>query len=145
MGSIFRPLLRDEEAQMEIQRVRGIHASKDFKNMRMQETLANKRALSKMTSALMVRENQNINMLRRVGPSNVKQRPVGAAFFHRNNLLEMPLRRHNVLNFPYVHKRIKPGPIRAKIFQKPNMMRVNSEVKLQNVINDPTKKIQRAL
>lgn len=140
MGSIFRPLLRPEEAMGEIQRVQQIHASKDLKNRNMQQTLAIKRALSKMTSELMVHENQNINMLKRVGPSNVKDRVIGAAFFHRNNLLQMPLRKQNVLNFPYVHKRPREGPINAKLLQRKNMVSaIPSNRKIINVINDPRK------
>ena len=126
--------LRTSGVENELQRVMEIHASKDLKNMRMQQSLANKRELSKMTSPLMVRENQNINIFRRVGKSNINPaiKP-SAKFFHRNNLLEMPLRRQNVLNIPYVHKPIRPGRINARIFQ-------NSLPKSQNVLNDPLKR-----
>lgn len=123
--------LRNHEIEAEINRVNEVHQYKNIKNQMMQQDLANRRTLSKMTSALKVRESQDINMLRRVGPSRIKQRTIGAAFFHRNNLLQMPLRRRNVLNFPYVHKPIRPGQIRSKIFQG------ETKQKTINVINDP--------
>ena len=125
----------------EIQRIKQIHASKDLKNLYKQQELAKRRELNKMTSQLMVRENQNINILKRVGPSNVRPgRRIGAAFFHRNNLLQMPLRRQNVLNIPYVHKPPKPGSINARIFQRRNIAgAIPSNQKVMNVINDPVK------
>jgi len=115
--------LRTSEVEREMQRIRTIHDSKDLKNMEMQQGLAARRELSKMTSPLMVRENQNINIFRRVGKSNVNPaiRP-SAKFFHKNNLLAMPLRRQNVLNIPYAHRHPRPGPIKAKLFQKPNII-----------------------
>jgi len=129
------------DVDREINRIREIHASKDIKNYYKQEELAKRRELSKMTSQLMVRENQNINILRRVGPSNVRPgRNIGAAFFHRDNLLAMPLRRQNVLNIPYSLTPIKQGPINAKLFQRQNMVgAIPSDRRMINVINDPFK------
>jgi len=132
--------LHPSEVDGEIQRIKQIHSSKNMKNYYKQQELAQRRMLDKMTTQLNVRENQNINILKRVGPSNVRPGVVGAAFFHKNNLLEMPLRRQNVLNFPYVHKPPRPGPINARIFQRRNIAgTIPSNQKIINVINDPTK------
>ena len=113
-----------------IQRIQGIHALKDMENFNMQQKLAKQRQLDRMTSLLNVSENQNINMLNRVGPTRIRPgRLAQEPFFQRRD--------EQILNIPYAHKQLRPGRIKAKFFQNDNMLAVPEWEKRMNVLNTP--------